>query len=229
MAHSSRLTKRGFHQHSLQNESSRPPCYDLVPQASDILPFSGRHPALCVVTDTAAGVYCPCFNPSKDCRPVVLGTNYSELEWFLPHEGYGCRLRFRVKYAQNGHVSVKPNHLFLRPSLPPSPGALLSRHPGTIKDAVTRYAHQSGHYVSRRAGWDCHGLPVEYEIDQSLKITHRDQVFMYTFTYASNFLTHVRPVAFAVRCVSKLSQHEREAVPNERLSTLWESVFGVLN
>lgn len=49
---------------------------------------------------------------------------------------------------------------------------------GTIKDAVTRYAHQSGHHVSRRAGWDCHGLPVEYEIDQSLGIKHRDQVFV---------------------------------------------------
>ncbi|CAM9142618.1 unnamed protein product [Choristocarpus tenellus] len=47
---------------------------------------------------------------------------------------------------------------------------------GTIKDAVTRYAHQTGRHVLRRAGWDCHGLPVEYEIDQSLKITHRDQV-----------------------------------------------------
>lgn len=64
-------------------------------------------------------------------------------------------------------------------------------HPaGTIKDAVTRYAHQSGHYVSRRAGWDCHGLPVEYEIDQNLKITHRDQVMpertlLYASTYAS--------------------------------------------
>lgn len=30
--------------------------------------------------------------------------------------------------------------------------------------------------MSRRAGWDCHGLPVEYEIDQTLGITHRDQV-----------------------------------------------------
>ena len=34
----------------------------------------------------------------------------------------------------------------------------------------------SGRYVERRAGWDCHGLPVEYEIDQKLNITHRDQV-----------------------------------------------------
>ena len=30
--------------------------------------------------------------------------------------------------------------------------------------------------MERRAGWDCHGLPVEYEIDQKLGITHRDQV-----------------------------------------------------
>ena len=34
----------------------------------------------------------------------------------------------------------------------------------------------TGRYVERRAGWDCHGLPVEYEIDQKLNITHRDQV-----------------------------------------------------
>jgi isoleucyl-tRNA synthetase len=47
---------------------------------------------------------------------------------------------------------------------------------GTIKDIVTRYAVMNGYYVERRAGWDCHGLPVEYEIDQTLNITHRNQV-----------------------------------------------------
>ena len=31
---------------------------------------------------------------------------------------------------------------------------------GTIKDVVTRWAHQSGFHVERRFGWDCHGLPV---------------------------------------------------------------------
>lgn len=35
---------------------------------------------------------------------------------------------------------------------------------GTIKDVVTRYQHQSGFHVERRFGWDCHGLPVEYEV-----------------------------------------------------------------
>lgn len=41
---------------------------------------------------------------------------------------------------------------------------------------MTRYAHQTGHFVSRRFGWDCHGLPVEFEIDKALNITDRDQV-----------------------------------------------------
>lgn len=31
---------------------------------------------------------------------------------------------------------------------------------------MTRYATQTGHYCSRRFGWDCHGLPIEYEIDK---------------------------------------------------------------
>ena len=33
---------------------------------------------------------------------------------------------------------------------------------------MTRYATQTGHHVNRRFGWDCHGLPVEYEIDKKL-------------------------------------------------------------
>ncbi|XP_054831699.1 isoleucine--tRNA ligase, cytoplasmic isoform X2 [Eublepharis macularius] len=47
---------------------------------------------------------------------------------------------------------------------------------GTIKDIVTRYAHQSGFHVDRRFGWDCHGLPVEYEIDKALGIKGPEDV-----------------------------------------------------
>ena len=47
---------------------------------------------------------------------------------------------------------------------------------GTIKDIVTRYAHQTGHHVVRRFGWDTHGLPVEFEIDQKLGIKSKDDV-----------------------------------------------------
>lgn len=45
---------------------------------------------------------------------------------------------------------------------------------GAIKDTVTRYASQNGRYVERRFGWDCHGLPVEQEIDKKLGVKHKD-------------------------------------------------------
>jgi isoleucyl-tRNA synthetase len=41
---------------------------------------------------------------------------------------------------------------------------------------VTRHAHVSGHHVSRRFGWDTHGLPVEHEIDKKLGIKSRQDV-----------------------------------------------------
>ncbi|KAI3433769.1 hypothetical protein D9Q98_003575 [Chlorella vulgaris] len=47
---------------------------------------------------------------------------------------------------------------------------------GTLKDIVTRYASATGYHVPRRFGWDCHGLPVEYEIDKKLNIKTRSQV-----------------------------------------------------
>ncbi|KAF3434590.1 hypothetical protein FNV43_RR21675 [Rhamnella rubrinervis] len=47
---------------------------------------------------------------------------------------------------------------------------------GTIKDIVTRYQSMTDHHVTRRFGWDCHGLPVENEIDKKLGIKRRDDV-----------------------------------------------------
>jgi len=43
---------------------------------------------------------------------------------------------------------------------------------GTIKDVVTRYATMTGHHCERRFGWDCHGLPIEFEIDKIHKIAN---------------------------------------------------------
>ncbi|KAH7404650.1 hypothetical protein KP509_15G036400 [Ceratopteris richardii] len=47
---------------------------------------------------------------------------------------------------------------------------------GTIKDIVTRFQTTNGHHVIRRFGWDCHGLPVEFEINQKLNIKSRKDV-----------------------------------------------------
>lgn len=41
---------------------------------------------------------------------------------------------------------------------------------GTIKDAVGRFFTMKGYQVDRRFGWDCHGLPVEFEIQKALNL-----------------------------------------------------------
>jgi len=47
---------------------------------------------------------------------------------------------------------------------------------GILKDAVPRYWTMKGRYVERRFGWDCHGLPVEHEIDKKLGMSAQDAV-----------------------------------------------------
>lgn len=42
---------------------------------------------------------------------------------------------------------------------------------GTIKDVVPRYKTMKGFHVPRRFGWDCHGLPVENEIEKAKGLT----------------------------------------------------------
>jgi len=48
-----------------------------------------------------------------------------------------------------------------------------------LKDAVTRYWTMRGYYVPRRNGWDCHGLPVEYEIEKELELNGRKEIVDY--------------------------------------------------
>lgn len=42
---------------------------------------------------------------------------------------------------------------------------------GTIKDVVPRYKTMKGFCVPRRFGWDCHGLPIEQEIEKSFNLS----------------------------------------------------------
>ena len=46
----------------------------------------------------------------------------------------------------------------------------------TIKDIVPRYWTMRGRYVLRRFGWDCHGLPIEHEIDKQLGMSAQQAV-----------------------------------------------------
>ena len=45
-----------------------------------------------------------------------------------------------------------------------------------LKDIVPRYFTMKGFYVDRRFGWDCHGLPIEHEIDKKLGMSAQEAV-----------------------------------------------------
>jgi isoleucyl-tRNA synthetase len=46
----------------------------------------------------------------------------------------------------------------------------------TIKDIVQRFYSMHGYNVERRAGWDCHGLPIEHEINKLLNMSADEAV-----------------------------------------------------
>ncbi|MEC7184162.1 MAG: class I tRNA ligase family protein, partial [Bdellovibrionota bacterium] len=46
----------------------------------------------------------------------------------------------------------------------------------TIKDIIPRYFTMKGFYIERRFGWDCHGLPIEYEIDKKMGMSAQDTI-----------------------------------------------------
>jgi isoleucyl-tRNA synthetase len=48
-----------------------------------------------------------------------------------------------------------------------------------FKDVYPRYKAMKGHYVPRKAGWDCHGLPVELEVEKELGISSKDEIEEY--------------------------------------------------
>lgn len=73
---------------------------------------------------------------------------------------------FRASMLQN--ESQRPFVFFDGPPFAtglPHHGNLLA---SVIKDIVPRYWTMKGRYVGRRFGWDCHGLPIEHEINKKL-------------------------------------------------------------
>src|SRR5574340_1098819 len=45
-----------------------------------------------------------------------------------------------------------------------------------FKDIFPRYKTMNGFHVSRRGGWDTHGLPVEIEVEKKLGFTNKQQI-----------------------------------------------------
>ncbi len=58
----------------------------------------------------------------------------------------------------------------------PHIGHVLTR---VVKDLIPRYHTMKGEQVSRKAGWDTHGLPVELEVERELGLDGKDQIEAY--------------------------------------------------
>ncbi|HVP12272.1 MAG TPA: class I tRNA ligase family protein, partial [Phycisphaerae bacterium] len=58
----------------------------------------------------------------------------------------------------------------------PHPGHCLTR---AIKDLFPRYKTMTGHYCTRKGGWDTHGLPVEVEVCKEMGIHTKEEIEAY--------------------------------------------------
>ena len=76
--------------------------------------------------------------------------------------------------------SLDPPFVFLEgppfANAPPGVHHVLAR---VMKDAICRYKTMTGHYVQRKAGWDTHGLPVEYQVEKQLNIKNKQELEAY--------------------------------------------------
>jgi isoleucyl-tRNA synthetase len=82
----------------------------------------------------------------------------------------------KTLYAREG----APEYVFYEgpPTANGKPGVhhVLAR---VFKDMFPRYKIMRGYHVSRRGGWDTHGLPVEIEVEKQLGFTNKQQIEEY--------------------------------------------------
>jgi isoleucyl-tRNA synthetase len=97
-----------------------------------------------------------------------------------------------------------------------------------LKDAVTRYWTMKGYYVPRTNGWDCHGLPVEYEIEKELEISGKKDIEKYGI---ENFNEQCRASVFKytneweklLRRIGRWLDHEETyaTLQNDYMESIW--------
>ena len=109
-------------------------------------------------------------------RPVDTRASFPELE-----EQVLARWRERDVFAESiRRREGAPSWVFYEgpPTAngPPGTHHVLSR---VFKDIFPRYRTMRGHYVERKGGWDCHGLPVELAVEAELGSTSKDDIERY--------------------------------------------------
>ena len=111
--------------------------------------------------------------PKERYRKLPTNRPADEVERELLHRWQSERLFARTMEAAEG----RPEYVFFEgpPTANGKPGIhhVFAR---TIKDLFCRHRSMRGFHVTRRAGWDTHGLPVEIEVEKSLGISGKQQI-----------------------------------------------------
>ena len=109
-------------------------------------------------------------------RPVDTGQNFPALEertlgWWKERSIFEKSLELRAG---------NPEWVFYEgpPTANGKPGVhhVLAR---VFKDIYPRFKTMRGYHVGRKGGWDCHGLPVELEIEKRLGFDRKEQIETY--------------------------------------------------
>ena len=123
----------------------------------------------------------------------------------------------------------KPEYVFYEgpPTANGRPGVhhVLAR---AFKDMFPRYKIMRGYHVSRRGGWDTHGLPVEIEVEKQLGFNNKQQIEEYgidkfnalckksVFTYIQEWEKLTDRIAFWVDLETAYVTYE-----NEYMESIW--------
>jgi isoleucyl-tRNA synthetase len=64
----------------------------------------------------------------------------------------------------------------------------------TFKDIICKFKYMQGFSVPRKGGWDCHGLPVEVQVEKKLKLNSKKEVEIYGI---DKFIKHCKEDVFS--------------------------------
>lgn len=92
----------------------------------------------------------------------------------------GCWKKNKVEAKTIFSVGGRKLFSFLEgPPTANAPPALHHVEVRVFKDLVNRYNFMKGFSVPRKAGWDCHGLPVEVQVEKELKLNSKKEILNY--------------------------------------------------
>src|SRR6478752_10136706 len=100
-----------------------------------------------------------------------------------------------------------------------------------FKDIYPRYRTMSGYQVPRKAGWDCHGLPVELEVEKELGISSKREIEEFgiaefnrrcresVFRYVEDWRRLTERIGFWIDM-----EHPYVTLENEYIESVWWSL-----